>query len=152
MRMEAASFYYFIDRVGDTFRWKGENVSAAEVAAALTAFPGIRDVSVYGVPVAGGDGAAGMATIVCESQPDLAGLREHLARRLPAYARPKFVRITDKIAATSTFKHSKTELQREGFDPTTTRDPTYFDDAATGAYLRLDAALYARIQAGEVRI
>ncbi len=152
MRMDAAGFYYFIDRIGDTFRWKSENVSAAEVTAALTAFPGIRDASVYGVPVTGADGAAGMAAIVCASEPDLAGLREHLARRLPAYARPKFLRITDAIAVTGTFKHSKIELQREGYDPAATSDPIYVDDAATGAYLRLDAALYARIQAGEVRI
>jgi fatty-acyl-CoA synthase len=93
-----------------------------------------------------------MAAIVCEGEPNLAGLREHLVRRLPAYARPKFLRITEALAATSTFKHSKTELQRESFDPTTTRDPIYFDDAATGAYVRLDAVLYTRIQAGRLRI
>ncbi|MDE2286232.1 MAG: long-chain-acyl-CoA synthetase [Hyphomicrobiales bacterium] len=152
MRMDAAGFYYFIDRIGDTFRWKGENVSAAEVAAALTAFPGITDASVYGVHVANTDGAAGMAAIVCVNTPDLAGLREHLAQRLPTYAQPKFLRIAAAIAMTSTFKHSKTELQRHGFDPVAIHDPIYVDDAATGTYVRLDAAQYARIQAGTVRL
>ncbi len=152
MRMDAAGFYYFIDRIGDTFRWKGENVAAAEVAAALTAFPGITDAAVYGVHVPETDGAAGMAAIVCESVPDFAGLREHLAHRLPAYARPKFLRIADRIAVTSTFKHSKTELQREGFNPTATDEPIYVDNAAAGAYVRLDAALFARIISGQMRL
>jgi fatty-acyl-CoA synthase len=152
MRMDAAGFYYFIDRIGDTFRWKGENVATAEVAAALTAFPGITDAAVYGVPIPETDGAAGMAAIVCENTPDLAGLREHLAHRLPAYARPKFLRIAHRIAVTSTFKHSKTELQRDSFDPAIVRDPVYVDDAAAGAYVRLDAALYARIVSGQMRL
>jgi fatty-acyl-CoA synthase len=152
MRMDAAGFFYFVDRIGDTFRWKGENVSTAEVAAALTAFPGIREASVYGVRIPGTDGAAGMAAIVCDGPLDFAELREHLARALPIYARPKFLRITEKIAATSTFKHSKAELQRAGFDPSAISDPIYFDDGATKAYVRLDNALQARIAAGEVRV
>ena len=152
MRMDGNGFFYFVDRVGDTFRWKGENVSASEVAATLAAFPGIKEANVYGVHIPGADGAAGMAAIVADGEPDFDELREHLARLLPPYARPKFLRITDGIAATSTFKHNKTELQREGFDPAATNDPIYFDDAAKKAFVRLDAALYARIQAGKVRL
>jgi len=152
MRRDESGFYYFVDRIGDTFRWKGENVSAAEVAAALTTFPGIEEASVYGVPIPGADGAAGMAAFVARGEPDFAALREHLARALPPYARPKFLRITGRIAATATFKQSKAELQREGFDPGATADPIYFDDPATKAYARLDAALFARIRAGKVRL
>jgi fatty-acyl-CoA synthase len=75
-----------------------------------------------------------------------------LARQLPAYARPKFLRIAEAIAVTSTFKHSLTELQRDGFDPAAIHDPIYVDDAASGAYVRLDAALYARIISGQMRL
>jgi hypothetical protein len=91
-----------------------------------------------------------MAVIVADGDPDFDELREHLARLLPPYARPRFLRITDRIAATSTFKHNKAELKREGFDPAATNDPIYFDDAAKKAFVRLDATLYARIQAGKV--
>jgi fatty-acyl-CoA synthase len=152
MRMDAAGFLYFVDRIGDTFRWKGENVSAAEVTAAIAAFPGITEAIVYGVQIPSADGAAGMAAIVSDGAPDLDELREHLARRLPGYARPKFVRLTERIAATATFKHTAAGLQREGFDPAATDDPIYFDDAAKKAYVRLDGALYARITAGKVRL
>jgi fatty-acyl-CoA synthase len=152
MRMDDNGFFYFVDRVGDTFRWKGENVSASEVAATLAAFPGIKEANVYGVHIPGADGAAGMAAIVVVGELDFDELREHLARLLPPYARPKFLRVTDRIAATSTFKHTKAELQHEGFDPAATNDPIYFDDAAKKAFVRLDAALYARIQVGKVRL
>ena len=83
---------------------------------------------------------------------DLAKLHKHLAQRLPDYARPRFLRIAGKLPATSTFKHSKTELQRDGFDPATTNDPIYFDDAAGNSFVPLDSALYARITAGKVRL
>ncbi|MDR3421885.1 MAG: long-chain-acyl-CoA synthetase [Xanthobacteraceae bacterium] len=152
MRMDANGFFYFVDRIGDTFRWKGENVSAAEVAATLAAFPGIKEASVYGVPLAGADGSAGMAAIVTDGQLDFDELREHLARSLPPYARPKFLRVAGRIATTTTFKHSKAELQREGFDPAATEDPIYFDDAAKRAFVPMDPALYARIRDGKVRL
>ena len=72
--------------------------------------------------------------------------------RLPAYARPLFLRIKDSIDVTATFKHKKQELAREGFDPATISDPIYFDDPAAQAYVRLDAALYQRIDAGKIRL
>ncbi len=152
MRIDAGGFYYFVDRIGDTFRWKGENVATSEVAAALTAFPGIAEATVYGVAVPGTEGAAGMAALVAEGTLDLTDLRNHLARRLPAYARPLFLRLKDRIDATGTFKHNKTELAREGFDLAAIHDPIYFDDPAQQAYVPLDAALYERIGAGKVRL
>jgi fatty-acyl-CoA synthase len=152
MRMDATGFFYFVDRVGDTFRWKGENVATSEVAAALIAFPGIADVSVYGVAVPGTEGSAGMATLVARGPLDFAELRRHLVRLLPAYARPLFLRRKDQIDTTSTFKHKKNELAREGFDLTVVRDALFFDDPEQQAYVPLDAALYERIDAGKVRL
>jgi fatty-acyl-CoA synthase len=152
MRMDSGGFFTFGDRIGDTFRWKGENVATSEVAAAIMAFAGVREANVYGVRVPGTEGAAGMAAIVTDGALDLAAFRAHLAQRLPPYARPKFLRVADRIAITSTFKHTKNEFQRDGFDPAATSDPIYFDDAAKNAFVPLDGALYERINAGTMRL
>jgi fatty-acyl-CoA synthase len=152
MRKEASGFFYFVDRIGDSFRWKGENVATSEVAAAITAFPGILEATVYGVAVPGCEGAAGMATLVPQTALDLAALRSHLAQLLPAYARPLFLRIKDGIETTGTFKHKTADLARQGYDPTAADDAIYFDDPAQQAFVRLDRALYERIQAGAVRL
>ena len=152
MRKDASGFFYFVDRIGDTFRWKGENVATAEVAEAITDFPGVTEATVYGVAVPATEGAAGMATIVAESAVDLVALRAYLVRRLPAYARPLFVRIKDRIELTTTFKHKKSELAREGYDPNATQDAIYFDDPARQAFVPLDATLHARLAAGAIRL
>jgi fatty-acyl-CoA synthase len=152
MRIDEQGFYYFVDRVGDTYRWKGENVAASEVAAAIARFPGVKQAVVYGVHVPGAEGTAGMAAILPDGTLDLAALHAHLARQLPSYARPVFLRITDAITATSTFKPIKHDLKRQGFDPATTTDPIYFDDPAKKVFVALDAALYGLIQDGGVRI
>jgi fatty-acyl-CoA synthase len=152
MRMDSGGFYYFVDRVGDTFRWKCENVATSEVADAIMTFPGIVETTVYGVAVAGTEGAAGMAVLVGNGELNLAELREHLAQRLPPYARPVFLRIKDSIDVTGTFKHKKSDLVREGFDPQTTRDAIYFDDPQRQAYVPLDPALHRKIVAGNVRL
>jgi fatty-acyl-CoA synthase len=152
MRMDASGFFYFVDRIGDTFRWKGENVSTTEVAAAIAAFPGILEANVYGVRVPGTEGAAGMAAIVSDGALDLAALRKHLARSLPPYARPLFLRITDRIEATTTFKHTKNDLKRQGYDPAATSDAIFFDDPARQVFVQLDRARYQQIQAGKTRL
>jgi fatty-acyl-CoA synthase len=152
MRSDASGYFYFVDRIGDTFRWKGENVASCEVAAAITAFPGISEATVYGVAIPGTEGAAGMAALVVDGILDLPKLRTHLARVLPPYARPLFLRIQDRIAVTATFKHQKNELVREGFDPAATDDAIYFDDPSQQAYVRLDRALFERIKAGAFRL
>jgi fatty-acyl-CoA synthase len=152
MRADASGYFYFVDRIGDTFRWKGENVASSEVAAAITAFPGISEATVYGVQIPGTEGAAGMAALVVDGALDLAELRKHLVRLLPFYARPLFLRIQDRIAVTATFKHQKTELVRQGFDPGASGDDIYFNDPSQQAYVHLDGALFERIKAGAVRL
>jgi fatty-acyl-CoA synthase len=152
MRQDADGFFYFVDRIGDTFRWKGENVSTTEVAEAINRFPGIAEATVYGVQVPGHDGRAGMAAIVGEDGLDLAALRTHLVWRLPDYARPLFLRIRSEIETTTTFKQKKIDLVKEGFDPGKTSEAIYFNDPQTRAFVRLDAALYERILAGAVKL
>jgi fatty-acyl-CoA synthase len=151
MRSDASGFFYFVDRVGDTFRWKGENVATSEVAAVLAAFPGITEATVYGVAVPGTEGAAGMASLVVEGPIALAALRSHLAEQLPSYARPLFVRIKDRIEITATFKHRKNDLVREGYDPAA-GDAIYFDHPSQRAFVPLDRNLYERIRAGNMRL
>jgi fatty-acyl-CoA synthase len=152
MRRDAGGFFYFVDRIGDTFRWKGENVATSEVAEAVMEFPGIVEATVYGVPVPGTEGAAGMATLVTAGALDMATLRKHLVDRLPPYARPLFLRIKHEIEVTATFKHKKSDLVRGGFDPRATADALYFDDSARQAFVRIDEALHSRIHAGDVRL
>jgi len=152
MRRDAAGFYYFVDRLGDTFRWKGENVSTAEVLTVLTAAEGVLEGAVYGVAVPNADGRAGMAALVVSRDFDLEAFRMHAARNLPAYARPVFIRLLPALEATGTFKPRKQELVQEGFDPARIRDPLYVEDAALGAYMPLDATAYLAIGEGRLRL
>jgi fatty-acyl-CoA synthase len=138
MRQDDKGFFYFVDRIGDTFRWKGENVATMEVAEAIAAFPGVTDASVYGVAVPGADGRAGMAAIAVDAGFDLAGLHAHLVERLPGYARPLFLRLCPALETTGTFKHKKSDLVRQGFDPACVNDPVYYNDGR--AFVPLDAA------------
>lgn len=152
LRRDERGFYYFVDRLGDTYRWKGENVSAAEVLGALAPSPGILEGVVYGVSVPGADGRAGMAALVTDGALDLGALRARLVASLPEFARPKFLRLVPALEATGTFRPKKQDLMRAGFDPAAIRDPLYFDDPMAQAYVPLDAALYARIVAGDIRV
>jgi fatty-acyl-CoA synthase len=152
MRKDEKGFYYFVDRIGDTFRWKGENVATSEVSEAICEFPGVKHANVYGVIVPAAEGRAGMAALVADPAINLSGLREHLFGRLPAYARPRFLRIQDEIEVTGTFKYSKTDLARQGYDPAVTSDTIYLDDPESGTFIQLDKALYDRIQAGQIRL
>ena len=152
MRRDELGYYYFVDRIGDTFRWKGENVATSEVSEAITVFPGIKEANVYGVRIPGADGRAGMAALVVEDELDLDGFTRHVAQQLAGYARPVFLRITREIEATSTFKQRKLDLVKEGFDPSSIRDPIYFLHPQQQKYVRLDPALYAEICAGKVRL
>jgi fatty-acyl-CoA synthase len=152
MRRDAHGYFYFVDRTGDTFRWKGENVATSEVAEALSVFPGVKEANVYGVEVPGGEGKAGMAALVTESGFDIAALSAYLEKNLPFFARPIFLRFQQEIETTSTFKQRKIELQREGFDPATISDPLYVRDAASGHYVALTPGLHRDICDGKVKL
>ncbi len=152
MRRDERGFFYFVDRVGETYRWKGENVSTAEVLTALTAARGVLEGVVYGVAVPGADGRAGMAALVVSPEFDLAEFRCSVAERLPAFSRPVFLRLIATLEATGTFKPRKQDLVAAGFDPSRVGDPLYFDDSRAAAYVPLDAPLFAKITAAAIRI
>merc|ERR1719477_534993 len=110
--------FYFQDRTGDTFRWKGENVSTNEVEGVISKSLELNDVCVYGVEIPGIEGRAGMACICDPSREvDLAALGTAIDAALPPYARPVFVRQTADIPKTATFKFQKTKLRDAGFNP-----------------------------------
>ena len=152
MRRDEHGYFYFVDRIGDTFRWKGENVATSEVAEALSAIPGIREANIYGVTVPGADGRAGMAALVVDGNFDIIGLAERLEGHLAAYARPVFLRLQTQIDVTGTFKQRKVDLVKEGFDPSTITDPLYWFDPATRRYERLDGARYTDISEDRVKL
>ncbi len=151
MRQDAEGYFYFVDRIGDTFRWKGENVSTGEVAAAISSCTGVIEANVYGVTVDGADGRAGMASLVVDQTFDIKALEGLLDLHLPAYARPLFLRLQPQFEITGTFKYRKVDLVEEGFDPTKVSDPIYFRDSEQG-FIPLTAELYRRLQTGEIRI
>jgi fatty-acyl-CoA synthase len=151
MKKDDKGYFYFVDRIGDTFRRKGENVATTEVSQAICAFRGVSEANVYGVTVPNTEGRVGMAALVVEENLDLAGLRKHLVRCLPAYARPVFLRICTAFDVTGTFKYSKTELIRQGYNPLASGDALYFDSVEAEAFVQLDKEFYDRIQSGGIR-
>jgi fatty-acyl-CoA synthase len=152
MRKDEQGFYYFVDRVGDTYRWKGENVSTGEVTAAITAFPGVTDAAVFGVAVSGADGRAGMAALVVDSGFELGAFRRHLVERLPDYARPLFLKVVPGIELTGTFKLRKQDLAAQGYARTRADEVLYFDDRQQGTYVVMDESVYERIRDGKMRL
>jgi len=144
----------FIDRTGDTFRWKGENVSTTEVEEIANTLPQISLSTVYGVKMPGGDGRAGMITIIPECNIDdfdLKGLGDHFQRTLPSYAVPKFVRLNKNIECTPTHKIKKILLKNEAFDPARVSDPLYVVLPGESEYRPLTAAVYSEILDGKYR-
>lgn len=157
LRKDADGYMFFVDRIGDTFRWKGENVSTTEVAQVLGAIPSVLEANVYGVEIPGHDGRAGMAALTLQegTDPDqldwdrLAGAaHEHLAD----YAVPVFLRVVSKMKITGTFKHQKVHMRDEGADPSVVSDPIYFMNTDTKAYERLTPERYEGIVARRVRV
>ena len=151
LRCDAEGFFFFVDRTGDTFRWKGENVSTNEVAEAVAAFAGIAQANVYGVYFDGRDGKAGMASVrlqdgLSEDALDLADLFSHLYATLPHYAIPLFIRVTSAIAETSTSKYQKYRAVQEGFSPARVGgDAVYTLDGKGCTYRRLTEHRYAEV-------
>ncbi|MES0873746.1 long-chain-acyl-CoA synthetase [Sinimarinibacterium thermocellulolyticum] len=144
----------FADRIGDTFRWKGENVATTEVEAACNTFPGIEQAVVYGVQVPNADGRAGMAALCFAQPPDaqtLQRLAQHLCAALPPYAVPLFLRLRSEQETTSTFKFRKNTLKREGFDPFRIAEPLYVLRDRSVGYEPLTPELFAAIGNGTLR-
>ena len=115
---------YFSDRIGDTFRWKSENVSTAEVSESLGAHPDVVEANVYGVEVPHHDGRAGCVTMTLKgpATPDtMRALASHVDASLPRYARPLFLRVVDGVggeeSTTGTNKQQKAQLRKIGVDP-----------------------------------
>jgi fatty-acyl-CoA synthase len=152
MRRDARGFFYFADRIGDTFRWKGENVSASEVMHAISACPGVNEATVYGVALPNAEGRAGMAAIAIDGSFDLGALKAHLDACLPRYAQPLFLRIIGKLDLTSTFRPRKADLTAQGCNPESAGDQLYFNEPASGKYIKLDASLYDDIVQGRIRL
>ena len=153
MRKDERGYFYFVDRVGDTFRWKGENVSTSEVAEAINAFPGIADANVYGVTVAGRDGRAGMAAIVCDGQCDLAR-----AARASRQRTCRTMRGRCSCASKPRSRSPARSSRRRSIwcaRASTRRRPAIRSISTTRrrkAFVLLDPALYRRIESGEVRL
>jgi fatty-acyl-CoA synthase len=152
MKQDADGYYYFIDRIGDTFRWKGENVSTSEVAERLAHVPGVEEVNVYGVPVGKLDGKAGMASLVVDDTFDIDQLAAFVDAQMPAYARPIFVRLQPQIETTGTFKYRKMDLVAEGFDPAKVKDPLWFRSPEKKAYVKVTKAAYDKLVSGGYKI
>uniref|UniRef100_A0A674PM25 long-chain-fatty-acid--CoA ligase n=1 Tax=Takifugu rubripes TaxID=31033 RepID=A0A674PM25_TAKRU len=150
--LDKRGFLYFHDRVGDTFRWKGENVSTTEVSEVLGLLEFIQEANVYGVTIPGCEGRAGMAAVVLKQDHHLDGkrLHKHLVKTLPAYAWPRFLRIQNSLDITETFKQQKTKLVQEAFNPCVIQDPLYFLHAPQEDFIPLTASLYHSIVSGEI--
>ena len=147
---DADGYFTFVDRIGDTFRWKSENVSTQEVAEVLGAFPGVAIANVYGVAIPGAEGRAGMAALTLQPGVafDGAAFFAFTASRLPSYALPLFVRLTPEADVTSTFKLRKVDLQDDGYDPARVADPVLVRDETGGGYVPWTAERHAALMAG----
>lgn len=151
MRQDSDGYFYFVDRIGDTFRWKGENVSTGEVEQRLAEAPGVREVIAYGVPVPGHDGKAGMVAIVPEGRFNAKAFSDYADQELPAYARPVFVRLIKTVDTTGTFKYRKVDLVAEGYDPDKVDGQLYVRGGKSG-YQKLTPKALADVTSGAMRL
>ncbi|KAF7225553.1 long-chain fatty acid transport protein 1a [Nothobranchius furzeri] len=151
--MDELGYMYFRDRSGDTFRWRGENVSTTEVEGILSNLLHQTDVAVYGVSIPGVEGKAGMAAIAdVTGSFDCSSFLQNIQRVLPSYARPVFLRISPQVDTTGTFKIQKTRLQKEGFDPRLTSDQIYFLNSRAARYEAVNEELFTTIVEGRVSL
>jgi fatty-acyl-CoA synthase len=152
MWRDASGFFYFVDRTGDTFRWKGENVSTAQVADVVNSCRGVKQAVVYGVPAAQADGKLGMAALVVDADFSWLTFRDHLAANLPEFAHPLVVRLCTTLPMTGTFKPMTAQLAAEGFDPDRTTDSLYVSDRTCNSFVPLDRTRYGAIVRGDMRV
>jgi fatty-acyl-CoA synthase len=149
LRRDADGNYRFVDRIGDTYRCKGENVSTAEVGDVLGRAPGVREVAVVGLRIPPHDGQFGLVGVVPEGGFDVQAFHR-TARELPSYAQPRFVRVLSSIETTATNKLQKNRIRREGIDPDKVSDPLYA--WSEDGYVPLTATLYDAVKAGTYRL
>ena len=145
----------FVDRVGDTFRWKSENVSTSEVERSVNAHTQVVESTVYGVEVPGASGRAGMAAIVASVAPesfDMDALVRRCRDELPPYAVPVFVRLRQSLEVTGTFKHRKGALRQQGYDPARSGDPVWYLAAGADGYTPVTPTVIAALERAEVRL
>ncbi|XP_010156856.1 PREDICTED: very long-chain acyl-CoA synthetase, partial [Eurypyga helias] len=145
------NFIYFHDRTGDTFRWKGENVSTMEVAEVLGLIDCVQEVIVYGVSVPGYEGMA------CIRLKENCGFNaesayRHVNTHLPNYARPRFIRIKSAVELTATFKYRKVQLVEEGFNPAVVRDRLYFLDDKEKLYVQMTQDIYNLVKNHDLKL
>lgn len=154
MSEDQEGFICFRDRVGDTFRWKGENVATTEVTEILGQVDFIQEVNVYGVEIPGHEGRAGMAAMIVRPGFTFDGkkLFDHVMKELPAYARPLFIRIQEVMEMTSTFKQQKFQLVQSGFNPSTISEPLLVLDAQQQVYAPLTEKIYQSIISGDRKL
>ncbi|KAH9993477.1 fatty acid transporter [Xylariaceae sp. FL0662B] len=158
LRRDGDGRWFFMDRLGDTFRWKGENVSTAEVSEVLGRYPGVSEATVYGVSLPNHDGKAGMAAIFIDPAVktfDYNGLLKHARAHLPKYAVPIFLRRIAERASTHNNKQDKAPLKRAGVDPAQTGvDPVLWiaDGAKGDAYVPFTRADWDALGGGRVKL
>lgn len=150
MRQDEFGYYFFVDRIGDTFRWKGENVSTLELENLIIKRLNNKDVVIYGVEVPGNEGKAGMLTIVDEENKISIKNISDAVITLPSYQKPVFLRISSTPHITTTFKFMKTQLKKDGFSPNNTTDPLYYYDISQREYLPLTHDIYNSIISGNL--
>ena len=153
MRNIGCKHAQFVDRLGDTFRWKGENVSTTEVESLLGAFPGVEDAVVYGVEIPDTNGRCGMAALRLNSgaKLDPQALAGYLDKEMPAYAAPLFIRLLTEVETTGTFKYKKTDLKREAYDPAQTNDPLWVRLPGSNRFESVCSVVYGQIQEANYR-
>ncbi|MBN3296310.1 S27A2 synthetase, partial [Amia calva] len=154
LRIDQDNFIYFQDRVGDTFRWKGENVATTEVADVFTMVDCIEEANVYGVKVQGHEGRIGMASVTLkkEKQFECDKIYSHIVNYIPSYARPRFVRVQNALEVTGTFKQMKVKLVEEGFNPVLVQDPLYFLDESKKCYVPMTEEIHASILSNTIKL
>jgi len=165
LRSDWIGFFYWVDRIGDTFRWRGENVSTSEVEQVVSAALSVTDECIcYGVEVPNNDGRAGMCKITASpssgSNLDLDHLYRHVSKFLPKYSRPLFLRVSKAPASlqesdqmTATFKSKKSALRDQGYDPEKVgTDDIFFRDDSRGAFVHLQLRDFDEIRSGTRRL
>ena len=181
VRQDKEGFIYFVDRIGDTYRWNGENVATSEVSQLMSKFEAFDEINVFGVEVKGNDGKAGMAAITLantdnssgetpsaddsgsvapskkltyedvEKHVDMSELYTFVSKQMASYQQPLFIRFQASMETTGTFKHKKMDWVKQGYDPNEVDDPLYFKDKQQKKYVRLTDEVHRGILDGKYR-